>query len=92
MRTTDTSCDIYYTWTNDAVGRNPDLNNLTTSLSEVYNGKTKKFNKSNLNSSEIQTRFGYNTIKAIAVKNGVSSSVTTFTIEITESAGDDWGD
>lgn len=69
----ESEATIYYTKTLDEYGIVPNPNDL----GDISTGHTKKYTTNE--NIYINTNYYYNTIKAIAVKNGVSSSVATMT-------------
>lgn len=79
----ESGATIYYTKTLDEYGIVPNPNDL----GDISTGHTKKYTTNE--NIYMNTNYYYNTIKAIAVKNGMTSSVATMTYYY-DIENDDW--
>ena len=74
--TAEDGCDIYYTYSNDENGIEPDINDI----GDVYSGHTARYN-SNVYAQSSSSTSQYHTFKAIAVKDGRKSETSSYTYE-----------
>ena len=72
--TAEDGCDIYYTYSNDDIGIEPDINDIGS----ASDGHTARYN-SILYAPSSSTTSYYHTFKAIAVKNGKKSETSSYT-------------
>lgn len=72
--TAEDGCDIYYTYSNNDIGIEPDINDIGS----ASDGHTARYN-SNLYAPSSSTTSYYHTFKAIAVKNGKKSETSSYT-------------